>query len=358
MKIHHFALAVGVFGASMASLALASDNIIRTQAPIRFVSQQPSTPEVDPEESVATFSITGGALPQAEEGVPYSFDLNSRVVWDKPELARSINWTTSTVLPNGLSLSSSGVISGTPQKGFNGTLTITATSEETSLNTGLGLYVYSDIGDKPAFSGVVTLYRFNNSLENSGTYSLPLATVGSPSFSNDSPVANEASMVFNGSTALKNANAYAFGTGDTSFGAWVKTPGIGRNVISQSRDAQNTGQYQLFIVDGNLIYYDYPNGTTTAGIHAPISGNIWHHVAVTRTGKLIDLYIDGVKVKSTTVSTIATLRSDNGLAIGYDQRDNDEYFNGHMKDVFQMTRALTAREVKWLYKSGEGFPQP
>jgi hypothetical protein len=43
--------------------------------------------------------------------------------------------------------------------------------------------------------------------------------------------------------------------------------------------------------------------------------------------------------------------------IGYDQRGNDKYFNESMKDVFQMSRALTAREVKWLYKSGKVFPQ-
>lgn len=352
------AFMIGFLAVSATTFSFAGDNIIRTQAPVRHTEISVPNPDVEPENPVATFSIASDALPSGEQGIAYSHDLNTRVSWSDPEAAMPITWSTMTALPSGLTLSSAGVLSGTPLNEFTGPLHLTASSGSISLSTSLDWYVYSDIGDKPAFVGVVTLYRFNNNFQNDGSFNLPLTSVGSPSFSTETPIPGEYSLVMNGATGFRNASAYAFGTSDLSFGAWVKTSGTGRNVISQNRDAQNTGQYQLFIVDGNLIYYDYPNGTTTAGIHYPITGNVWHHVAVTRKGKVINLYIDGVLVKTTTVATIASLRSDNGFAIGYDQRDNDEYFTGNMKDVFQLTRALTDREVKWLYKSGEGFPTP
>jgi hypothetical protein len=82
------------------------------------------------------------------------------------------------------------------------------------------------------------------------------------------------------------------------------------------------------------------------------NGN-WHHAvgAANRNTKTMILYIDGSNVASADISTVGSIVNNGALYIG-SRNTNDIPFNGLIDDVRIYNRALSADEVKRLYKIG------
>jgi hypothetical protein len=347
-------LCVGIVALSISN-SLFADNIIRLTAPVTYTKPF-STPPKEP----IRFSLINGAIPNAEDGAAYQFDFNSRVSTDGNLGINSLSWSMNGSAPVGLRFTPGGVLAGTPTGGFTGSLQVTASSEDLSVSSTFPFHVAYDVGDKPSYSNVVSLFRFNGNTNKEGAFAPAMSPYGVIGFSQNSPVEGQLSSSMSGANGLLNPDSYALGTSDFSIGAWFNTIATsGMQIISQNRDTQNTGQYQLGLNAGRILYYEYPNGIGMEGIGASgVSANEWHHVALVRSGYKVSIYLDGVLMDEKTPGTKSNLRSDNGLSIGYDQRDNRDFFKGNLKDVFQLNKVLTPREVMWLYKSREGFPSP
>jgi hypothetical protein len=84
----------------------------------------------------------------------------------------------------------------------------------------------------------------------------------------------------------------------------------------------------------------------------------WHHVAVTRRAKIVDLYCDGVFIKSDANSNSGGPLSGNMRAIGANLKFTQEDlrkiprigFKGGIDEVYVFSRALTAPEIQLLMK--------
>ncbi|WP_410951701.1 fibrinogen-like YCDxxxxGGGW domain-containing protein [Pseudomonas sp. S1(2024)] len=124
MKAHRLLISALLLTASQLSMADGA-NIIRSYAPIAGGQAKP--------QDQYDFNFTGNTLAAGQVGIPYQFDMNSLVAWTHegkqnpvyPELA----WE-SQGLPLGLSMSSSGLISGTPS--LAGSVTVTANASAQS----------------------------------------------------------------------------------------------------------------------------------------------------------------------------------------------------------------------------------
>ncbi len=109
-------------------------------------------------------------------------------------------------------------------------------------------------------------------------------------------------------------NAYNFGSDVFSIEAWVRTTS-GGNVLSQSPDANGNG-FQLAIVNGKdginkkqlgkgriqFSIGDSQGNTLLFAQTLPItvSDGFWHHLALTRSGNEITIFVDGVSKPSET----------------------------------------------------------
>ncbi len=77
---------------------------------------------------------------------------------------------------------------------------------------------------------------------------------------------------------------------------------------------------------------------------APLATNAWTHLAVTYDGAMLKLYVNGVLVTNTPVTSLITT-STNPLFIGGDQTMG-QYFHGRIDEVRVYNRALSAAEVQ------------
>lgn len=145
-------------------------------------------------------------------------------------------------------------------------------------------------------------------------------------------------------------------TGSLTVEAWVnltdyanynsiltKTTGNGAaNNTYELRTEQTTGKLQFLGFDSALR-------TVTTGVAVGTSG--WHHVAATKGGGTVKLYIDGVQQGLGSVGT--TTSNSNAAKLGArDDLAAANYFKGSLDEVRLFDRTLTAPEVAGDYTAG------
>jgi hypothetical protein len=136
-----------------------------------------------------------------------------------------------------------------------------------------------------------------------------------------------------------NKTNFNVGSGDFTIEAWVYSGSASQQVImGANRNSDGvgawmfnlnyTGKVRFFCSYSGGSYVDYNVGTGT------ISDSAWHHVAVTRSGSSLRIFIDGTQT-GTTNTTLGTASIDNAIAdyrVG-STTDNDLYFNGYIDDL-------------------------
>ena len=155
------------------------------------------------------------------------------------------------------------------------------------------------------------------------------------------------------SNAIKlNSGSNANVVGDITVEAWVK-PTLGVNSVVVHKDVQ----YSLLIRGGtgfvtwaDSSLWDYnPFGNNNIGIQA----NQWQHLAATKTGGVVRLYLNGQEKFSKSFG--GPLTSTNNIThIGcYSENDCVTYFfNGTIDEVRIYNRALSASEINQHYQNG------
>jgi len=89
---------------------------------------------------------------------------------------------------------------------------------------------------------------------------------------------------------------------------------------------------------------------------APLATNAWTHLAVTYDGAMLNLYVNGVLVTNTPVTSMITT-STNPLFIGGDQTMG-QYFHGRIDEVRVYNRALSAAEIQTDMNTPVGYIAP
>ncbi|MGB1259036.1 MAG: cadherin domain-containing protein [Akkermansiaceae bacterium] len=166
---------------------------------------------------------------------------------------------------------------------------------------------------------------------------------------------NQNALSLDGGTDQMNAGSQAalLGSGDFSISMWAKTA-AGFNAtgtLIQQREAGGSGyqgEYMLNVNgNGTVTFFIYNSGyqvnlTTTTTVN---DGN-WHHFAVRRTGANVDILIDGQVAASGSGTVKALLARE--VSVGYDARDNGNYFNGDIDEVMVFSRSLSNADIDEL----------
>ena len=142
-----------------------------------------------------------------------------------------------------------------------------------------------------------------------------------------------------------------FGTGDFSIEAKFKTAAANSGepgMISKRGNGCNHSSFWSLACEGGRIALKINQdnfGTNQFYIGSPLTynDNTWHHLAVTRSGTALKLYIDGVLVNSITTSAVTNISNTTSVKIGNSPCGS---YSGSLDEVRIWNRAVTQCEIQ------------
>ncbi|KKT91319.1 MAG: hypothetical protein UW91_C0034G0002 [Parcubacteria group bacterium GW2011_GWF2_45_11] len=167
-------------------------------------------------------------------------------------------------------------------------------------------------------------------------------------------------LMFDGTNdyvSVGDSDNWAFGTGDFSIDLWTKpldsTPPLHIQFFGQDVNAENRTLFKLN-VGGDLEYQVLEANVNTILFSSAtniLSENIWHHIALTRSGNVFNIYVDGISVASAT-NTSSVPNYAAPAIIGYYPASGG-YYNGFIDSIrIYKGRALSAAEILSNYNAG------
>jgi len=153
------------------------------------------------------------------------------------------------------------------------------------------------------------------------------------------------SNYFNGSNSYLNFSdntAFNFGTGDATVEFWFNSPGTSNSYpgIISSADYNTSGSASIRFDNtgykGKVFMYLNGGGDPVISSTSVLAYNTWYHVAITRSGTSMKLYINGNLDTTVTISaSLGWYLSYGGLRIGrgFDVDGGSAYFPGYISNV-------------------------
>jgi hypothetical protein len=159
---------------------------------------------------------------------------------------------------------------------------------------------------------------------------------------------------------VANDPVWHFGLNDFSIELWANfaTPGGGSvgepsNIFVGNDDGSGNQNKWFFALGGGYLNFHINSPTLGPQFFplAPFSPaiNTWYHLAVTRSGSLYTLYINGSPVASAT-DTASIPSPAAFLTIG--EAESIGFMNGLLDEVTIYNRALTAAEISSIWAAG------
>lgn len=125
-------------------------------------------------------------------------------------------------------------------------------------------------------------------------------------------------------------------TDDFTMEAWFRlaSGATGINTILNKRDGSGAEEFSM-AVDGTSVLFQMFNSSTVASITSAtglVSTETWHHIAATREGDEVKLYLDGVLVGTDTQSGLPAANT-SSAKVGFDGFNGSRAFSGHIDEV-------------------------
>jgi hypothetical protein len=194
-----------------------------------------------------------------------------------------------------------------------------------------------------AITGTQTslLIEQSNRFKDNSTYAATVTVGGNPAVTPFQPfgaptvaysaLTNGGSGYFDGTGDYLSSPidaAFQFGTGDFTVESWWYPTTISSTYQSIA-GVWLTSQYGwLLQVRSTDILIAVGGGSFTVVGSATIAANQWHHVAATRSGTTVRVFLNGVLLNSGTSSASATASTP--LQIGRNEDGNQQYVNGYL----------------------------
>ncbi len=132
-------------------------------------------------------------------------------------------------------------------------------------------------------------------------------------------------------TTLTSAD-FAYGTGDFTIEAWVNIPSDPSNykyILGQATVSTGLGLYIQ-----NNVYKLYGGGALIVQSSVGYKLNVWEHIAISRSGTTLKMFLNGTEVGSVTNSLNFASGTSNGLTIGrWLEAPDSQTWLGHIADV-------------------------
>lgn len=201
----------------------------------------------------------------------------------------------------------------------------------------------------PDFASVSLLLHMDGTngsttFTDSSANSLTVTVTGNAQVSTAQSKFGGASGLFDGNgdwLGVANNAAFQFGTGDFTVEAWIYASALTANFpsIIANGNATFTGSGStgacFIMVSGSPRKVNFGTNTTNpiASSTTTIATSQWYHIAVTRSGSTVRLFVDG-NLEATATNSQNINLSNNGLQIGRNGWDGTAgHWNGYIDDL-------------------------
>lgn len=245
-------------------------------------------------------------------------------------------------LQSGLSMSSSGLITGTPAAGTqtaNFVLLVTDAENQTAQAT---ITLTTIVGDGSFNVTQVmshadgTNQSLNGVFGDSSNLNFPVTTVGTPAQGSFTPYGKNWATRFDGAAdylaVAASQGTINFGTGDYTIEAWVNPLSFAVSMVIIDTRVTNTSTFvQLFTTTTGTLTLFNNNANAIVGTTALKTGS-WYHVAVSRASGVTRMFINGVQEGSNFTDS-ANYSLNEGATIGRNGSAAQNYWNGYLSNV-------------------------
>lgn len=192
----------------------------------------------------------------------------------------------------------------------------------------------------PYFSNVSLLAHFEGangatSFVDSGPLGLTITRAGNAKLSTSDKPFGGSSLLLDGAgdyCSFPAGSQFAFGTGNFTIELWIKTSQTDHTYVLSPAGSNNWILRYNFTSSGSIEWLEGATNKIVATGTGLNNGN-WHHLAVSRNGSTVRMFLDGVQIGSYTTSF--TFGSSSGtLYLGrWPGGVSGEEINGNVKDV-------------------------
>jgi hypothetical protein len=133
---------------------------------------------------------------------------------------------------------------------------------------------------------------------------------------------------------LTDSTAFAFGTSDFTVEMFIFPLSVASGILYDSRPAYTNGAHPILAFSGGVLLYQTSTGNVAGTTQ--IAANAWHHVALTRSGTTVRIFVDGV-LHATRTDAASLINGANRPIIGADgaggPNGTGDYFKGYMSGL-------------------------
>lgn len=213
-------------------------------------------------------------------------------------------------------------------------------------------------GLDPYFSFVSMLLHcdganLSTTFTDSSRNNLTVTAVGNAKLTTASPKFGTACGTFDGAgdaLTVPANEAFNLGTGDWTVEMWVKTTQTTAGYLISLNQLLGANNLQLVLsnaTSGHIYVFEASSGRVD--VASSVNDGNWHHVALSRVGSDVTLWLDGTQL-ATYVTSFTFWNNSVGIIIG-ERSDAVSAFNGQIDDV-RITKGVGR------YLKGTSFTPP
>ena len=140
--------------------------------------------------------------------------------------------------------------------------------------------------------------------------------------------------------------------------AWIKTNISGSQTVLQKRYTDNPDvNYTLSFDSSGKPYVNHTVGGTyvSAKAESTIATGVWHHLVGVNNGSDLKMFVDGVKVNTTSGGGISDQGSSQTMKLGKQEvSGSPDYFDGKIAHVRVWDYPLPEASIRALYNASRG----